>query len=62
MKKYGHLVIFVGQNYFNLALPGSCLPLTWVHLYQLPDHIKAAASEESSDQHRGPAVVPRSPI
>lgn len=47
---------------FNLALPASCLPLTRVHLYQLPDHIKAAVSEESSDQRRGPAVVPRSQI
>lgn len=62
MKKYGHSVTFVGQKYFNLVLPASCLSLTCVHLYQLPDHIKAEVSEESSDQRRGPAVVPRSQI
>lgn len=62
MKKYGYLVTFVGQKYFNLSLPASCLSLTHVHLYQLPDHIKAAVSEESNNQRRGPPAVPRSPF
>lgn len=51
MKKYGHLVTFVGQKYFNLTLPASCLSLnTPLHFYQLQRYIKAPKSEESSLQ------------
>lgn len=42
MKKYGHLVTFVGQKYFNLSLPAGCLTLN------TPALISVAGTHQSS--------------
>lgn len=60
MKKYGHLVTFVGQNYANLALPAGCLSLTHASLSAAGSH-QSRGKWGKQRAARGPRV-PRSQI
>ena len=57
MKKYGHLVTFVGQKYFNLTLPASCLSLN-----SPPAFISVAGTHQSSRKWGKPPPVGPFPL